>query len=436
MKSRFSFLLLVCLTFTLTKITLANESPKALAHLAISENPVESSAAIAELRALGPNGLQTLFETYAGEIQRHVADPGLPSTPAWSRIATALDAVSQQKNSYLSGLYWYTDLREAQRVAKQSGKPILSLRLLGKLSDDRSCANSRFFRTVLYSNTAIANLLRADFVLHWQAVRPVPLITIDFGDGRRLERTITGNSIHYVLDSQGNLIDGLPGVYGPQAFSRLLKESEVVFREVQSKNQEERRMVLAQYYRERLNQISLQWYADNKKIGGKEPQGVLIQKGENGEALSVMPLAVSKAVTEATMLRAMTAGADALGKITDEDTWTKLATLHSAEARLDESSIGLIKHQINDLPDSEKTMKALLQKFQLTVALDTVRNEYKLHSKLYAWLISDRGRSDVDTMNEKVYAELFLTPKSDPWLGLLQMDTYTGLENAGVVLKP
>jgi predicted DNA-binding protein (MmcQ/YjbR family) len=34
---------------------------------------------------------------------------------------------------------------------------------------------------------------------------------------------------------------------------------------------------------------------------------------------------------------------------------------------------------------------------------------------------------------EKVYAELFLTPGSDPWLGLFVPDAYTGLENGGVV---
>ncbi len=434
MKSRFSFLFLVCLTLTLTKVTLANESPNALAQLAISENPTEATAAIAELRALGATGLQTLFTSYAEEIKRHTADPTLPDTPAWMRITAALDAVSQQKNSYLSGLYWYTDLNEAEKAAKQSGKPILSLRLLGKLSEDRSCANSRFFRTVLYANAAIADQLRSHFVLHWQTVRPVPLITIDFGDGRKLERTVTGNSIHYILDSEGKLIDGLPGVYGPQAFARALSDAEAVVREVQGKNDGERLALLAKYYSDRINQITLAWLADNKTIGGKEPAGVLVQKGENGEALSIMPLAVSKAAIETPMLRAMTAGVDALGKITDQEAWTKLAALHSAEARLDERSVGLIKRQLRDLPDSAKTMAALLEKFQRAVALDTVRNEYKLHTMLYAWLVSDRGRSKVETMNEKVYAELFLTPKSDPWLGLLPLDTYTGLENAGVVM--
>src|SRR5215510_6475937 len=264
MKSRFSFLLLICLTFTLTTVTLANNSPNALVQLAISENRTEASAAIAELRALGPAGLQTLFTSYAEEIKRHVADPALANTPTWTRITAALDAVSQQKNSYLSGLYWYTDLPEAVKAAQQSGKPILSLRLLGKLSEDRSCANSRFFRTVLYSNSAIADQLRSRFVLHWQTVRPVPLITIDFGDGRKLERTITGNSIHYILDSDGQLIDALPGVYGPAAFARSLAAAEILFSSLKGKDQNEKRGALLQHYTSLSNKLSLAWLADIK----------------------------------------------------------------------------------------------------------------------------------------------------------------------------
>jgi hypothetical protein len=32
-----------------------------------------------------------------------------------------------------------------------------------------------------------------------------------------------------------------------------------------------------------------------------------------------------------------------------------------------------------------------------------------------------------------VYAELFLTPKSDPWLGLVPPGAFSGIENDGVV---
>jgi hypothetical protein len=38
-----------------------------------------------------------------------------------------------------------------------------------------------------------------------------------------------------------------------------------------------------------------------------------------------------------------------------------------------------------------------------------------------------------DQLNAKVYAELFLTPDSDPWLGLVPRDTFTALEDDGLV---
>jgi hypothetical protein len=73
-----------------------------------------------------------------------------------------------------------------------------------------------------------------------------------------------------------------------------------------------------------------------------------------------------------------------------------------------------------------------VQNFERYMALDTVRNEYMLHTKLHAWLIT-QPYHDTETLNEKVYAELFLTPSSDPWLGLFSPDTYTALENGGIV---
>jgi len=75
----------------------------------------------------------------------------------------------------------------------------------------------------------------------------------------------------------------------------------------------------------------------------------------------------------------------------------------------------------------------LIANFERAIALDTVRNEYLIHSQLRAWLLSNRTRLDVEAFNERVYAELFLTPSSDPWLGLVQPNTYTGLSNDGIV---
>ena len=433
MKSKYSVLSLLLLVLSSTQASYANKSTEALARKAVSENTSEASPAIEELRSLGPSGLQILMSQYSDEIKRHIANPSARPDDQWQRITTALDNVAQQKNSYIAGLYWHTDLESAKKASAESGKPILSLRLLGKLTDEFSCANSRFFRTVLYPNDAVAAMLRERFVLHWQSVRPVPTVTIDFGDGRKLERTLTGNSIHYILDSQAQPLDALPGLYGPQAFLRGLLSAESLFKSLAGKNEVERNLLLNRYYVSQQNKIALQWTLDTQKIGGKVPEGFRIIKGVNGQpdALMIASLAMTKAMTETTILRAMTTATDSLGEITDEEAWKKIAQLHSSLAVLDDRSIALIKRQNPALSNEE--MERLLQKFQELIALDTVRNEYMLHSKLYTWLMRDPARRDIEKLNEKVYASLFLTPNSDPWLGLFSADVYTALDNGGVV---
>ena len=389
-----------------------------------------SAPALEELRAQGPAGLQSLMTEYAREINHHIANPTAAPDAQWQRISAALDAVAQQKNSYITGLYWYTDLESAKKASAASGKPILSLRLLGKLTDEFSCANSRFFRTVLYPNAEVNAALRDRFVLHWQSVRPVPTITIDFGDGRKLERTLTGNSIHYILDSQARTIDALPGLYGPKAFLRGLTTAETFFKSLAGKTDEQRNFILSLYYSQQHNKIAAAWTVDTQKIGGKAPEGFRVIAGNNGDALLISPLAITKAITEANILRAMVAAGEELGKITDEAAWKKIAELHSSDAVLDDRSISLIKHQNPNI--SERELAQLVQKFQDLIALDTVRNEYLMHSKLYTWIVKDPVRDDVDKLNEQVYAKLFLTPNSDPWLGLFSADVYTALDNGGV----
>jgi hypothetical protein len=431
MKSKFSVLSLLLLILVCAQNLFANEPAETLARRAVSENAAESAMAIEELRSFGPAGLQTLMTRYAAEISRHIVDPTLKPDAEWQRITTALDKVSGQKNSYLSGLYWYTDLKDAEKAARESGKPILSLRLLGKLTDELSCANSRFFRTVLYSNADVASVLRDRFVLHWQSVRPAPIITIDFGDGRKLERTITGNSIHYVLDSKGQLLEALPGLYGPQAFLRGLAQAEGLFKSLVSPKNQPRDTVLGDYYRARNGKLAAAWLMDVAKIGGKVPAGFMITTGPDGEVASAITiLAVTKASTEETIFRAMLMTTQELAKITDEALWRKIAQLHAADAVLDSRSIALIKRQNSSL--SEKQLAAMLQKFQDSIALDTVRNEYLMHALLYPWLIRDPSRTDLEKFNEKVYAELFRTPRSDPWLGLLPKDVYVGMDNGGI----
>ncbi len=162
--------------------------------------------------------------------RRRFRDPQLAVASAWDR---AEDAVAAQRGSHGCGLYWYTDLPSAEAAAHASHRPILELRLLGKLTDEYSCANSRFFRVVLYRDPVLSAWLRERVVLFWSSERPVPQVSIDFGDGRVLRTTVGGNSVHLLLIEVGWPIDALPGLWGPQPFLRRLQAAEATWSAMQ-----------------------------------------------------------------------------------------------------------------------------------------------------------------------------------------------------------
>lgn len=432
MKAKFSFLSLLLIVLFSAQISLANESAAVLARKAVSEDRAEATAAIEELRALGPQGLEVLMTEYVDHINIRVKGPTIGDTPEWQRIATALDLVGQQKNNYISGLYWYTDLDEAKKAAHLSGKPILSLRLLGNLTDELSCANSRFFRTVLYPNAEVRDALRNRFVLHWRSVRPAPRITVDFGDGRKLERTVTGNSIHYILDSEGRLIEVVPGLYGPAAFKRELERTESLLKFLAGKNDHQRQSSLQHYYSQRSGEISRAWLTDARQFGDKLPQRMLALPTQR-DALSIGPVAITKMSTENPMIRAIRSASDALGRLTDEEAWRLIGRLHQNDSILDERSRSLISRQNRSLSNDE--LSRMLIRFQESIAIDTVRNEYMLRPVLYAWISGADFRADLDKVNDIVYSNLFLTPRSDPWLGLLSPDIYIAVDNGGATTK-
>ncbi len=377
------------------------------------------SQEVATLRKQGTKGLQVFLKSHSNQLNN-------------PQVRKALDALCQQRDCYASRLYWYTDIEQAKAAAQASGKPILSLRLLGKLDQDLSCANSRFFRVALYPNAQISHLLQDRFILHWQSVRPVPKVTIDFGDGRKLERTVTGNSIHYILDGSGRPIDAIPGLYSPTAFLQQLQQAELVAQEYRQLSVANRDAFLKKYHSDRLQAIQTQWTADLSQLGiNSFPR--LTQSPNNTSqpptAELAGSLAVSKMAVERPLLRTIqpTNNRETLAKITDEESWNKIAQLYIADTKLDQNSIALIRAKTK-----AANLQKLVKNFESAMALDTVRNEYMLHSQIHQWFVEGNQTSNVAILNDKVYAQLFLTPSSDPWLGLAPDDTYSAIDNDGI----
>jgi hypothetical protein len=408
------------------------EKTETLALQALSENSAEAKTALSELREMGPFGLEAMFTSYKDKIAAFMKTG--EKTPEWLKLAAALDAVSMQKDSYASRLYWYTDLEKAKAEAQRTGKPILSLRLLGNLNEELSCANSRFFRTALYPNQNISELLRNTFILHWQSVRPAPRVTIDFGDGRKMETTLTGNSIHYVLDGQGEVVDAIPGLYGPGAFEQLLLEGNSAFNSKRSAGRMTAQYISqlqTGYYNDRLQIIDENWTRDLAAAKVSLQKNLPVTPyGGFLSSITASRRAMSKMVVESKILplTVIQDRMETLEKETDLDKWKKVAELHRTESTLDENSRAFISRKLG-IKGAE--LDKLVKQFEQNLALDTVRNEYLFHSKIYGWLHTGAG-NDLKKFNEKIYTELFLTPSSDPWLGLYAPEIYNGIENSGI----
>jgi hypothetical protein len=373
-------------------------------------------AALAALREAGPAGVEALLAAAPA--------PGSPERAAWER---ALDTVCAQRDCAASGLYWHSDFDRALEEAARTGRPILSLRLLGRLDEEYSCANSRFFRTALYPDPRVARRLRERFVLHWESVRPAPRLTIDFGDGRTLEGTITGNSIHYILDARGRLVDALPGLYGPGMFLGVLTRAESAAREIAVLDDTEYLAALVGYHTERLAALDRALAPE----GGLAAVPRLIA---GFGARAAADRTVSKMLVELPVLNAIDRRSWRAGPGEPVDAgldWEALAARHRAACALGPQSRALLlrKHQ-PAAGDADQVIAG----FERLVGLDTVRNEYLLHAELHRWMAwwAEIGVvPGLAAFNDRVYETLFLTPGSDPWLGLVAPETYLALTPGG-----
>lgn len=410
----------------------------ALADLAISTDATIAADARMRLRAAGPAGL-------AAFLARHT--PPTPTTPAKAaptgllarvldlssgtddRVTAALDEICAQHDCAAARLYWYTDLEQAKDAARASGKPILSLRLLGDLTDELSCANSRFFRALLYPDPAVSAVLRERFVLHWQSERPAPKITIDYGDGRSVVTTITGNSVHYVLDATGRPVDAIPGLVHPRAFVDDLQRAAVLARVTAGLTGEPLAAALRRHHDERLGALARAWDSELLAVDeGPQPRRPtqLVPRPRAGQAA---PIAISKMAIEAPMLGRIGEPAQ---PVDDAALWDRLAARHESDVTFSAASLAMLEQQqwrSGDRAQDAADHATALATLRRAVALDTLRNEFELHRQIHARLSA--APQTLDDLNAWIYGDLFLTPRSDPWLGLAAPTIVSGLPGGG-----
>jgi hypothetical protein len=85
---------------------------------------------------------------------------------------------------------------------------------------------------VLFSSADIAEYINTTFEPAWESVRPAPIVTIDFGDGHKVTRTLNGNIATSVCDANGFVYDTLPGIYTPEEYRKQLDQFRLLSRYV------------------------------------------------------------------------------------------------------------------------------------------------------------------------------------------------------------
>jgi hypothetical protein len=102
---------------------------------------------------------------------------------------------------------------------------------------------------VTLSDPRFSAFVNANFVPAWQSARPVPRVTIDFGEGRVLKRTLTGNTILEVRLPDGRVVDAFPGVYTPEDLLPHLERSLALAERVIDLPASEAQAEIAQWHR-------------------------------------------------------------------------------------------------------------------------------------------------------------------------------------------
>jgi hypothetical protein len=394
---------------------------------------------VAAVSAPAPDALGALFARYDRE----------PDGPAKDRLAARIDAMAHQKHATVSRLYWHTDLTSARAAARAQQRPILHLRLLGRLDEELSCANSRLFRATLYANRDLSTFLRERFILYWSSERPVPRVTIDYGDGRVLERTVTGNSAHYILDEDGGVLDVLPGLYAPTAFRRELERSLALAALVRGLSPEDRTGVIVDEHQRHVTAAERDWVRIAPLVPGV--RGRLMPASSQVPVVAAQLVTVTKAVRELTDLRAI--AREPVPEMLAEDHsgawWTVGQMLYGIGTPnepagppfhvLDEASRALVVRLHNagsaELRSTDEELRRMMARLEQTIIADSAINRLHVRPQISREIVRRGGQIEFATLNAWIYAQVFRTPREDPWLGLVRRDVFTGLAGDGVVVR-
>ena len=297
---------------------------------------------------------------------------------------------------------------------------------------------------MLHGDPDVSSYLRRNFILHWSSERPVPKVRVDYGDGRVWETTLTGNSIHYVLDKEGNVFDALPGLWDPVSFvltlenvaRRMKGEKQLVLSlptlsatEARDKSEAERATRLSPSKAMSQARVVRDVATDsgpNKAAAATSPAGtnpvhpVVLQRvlksnrysSMTSRAARAVEISISKCYVEAEVIRKI--GMPSASQ----------SPHRQPEVRIHPKVVERIRARASETgADPDAMVNAFLQ----TLELDTLAMRQMREQILVALSTGQFKQRTFDEVNAWVYDKLFLTPASDPWLGMRNTNAWDGI---------
>jgi len=234
---------------------------------------------------------------------------------------------------------------------------------------------------VLFSNDQIAQIISNNFEPAWQSVRPVPTVTIDFGNGHKIVRTLHGNVATYVCTAEGQVLDILPGVYEPKTYQQQLDQFVKLHRMITESGQRAQSFALQQYHEQQ-----------SRLLEAGRPRATIVE-ASRGASITGAELGVRLVLRPESRLAARNAAVankSTDGKSPDE----------SAKPRFDSA--------------------ADLANWKL-LAEDTRINESVRRGQIHQYLakqLADHKPCQPDDIKKWLYREVLHADLDDPYLGL------------------
>ncbi len=258
----------------------------------------------------------------------------------------------------------------------------------------------------MLSDPEIIRFVNNHFVACWQTVRPVPLVTIQFGDGRTLKRTLGGNTIMEVCLPDGRVVDSFPGVYVPEDFLAEARQSLELLEKL-----------APTLTADALEQEVIAWHQARLRATSPSRIAVSVEKSMVESPL-LRALRASPAARPTTDLLARELGRMPVTLDDDMDHRTALARISRQIEDLSKqpATVEQLRERLRFLPEGRHPTPEQLGEMALRLDSRTnvnwVRPAIHLLFATYQRLPRDRECRDT------VFKQLLHLPVDDPYLGL------------------